>query len=754
MKINWGLLACICSLFLFAGPSLAGTVRPTLTITSPKAGQRLSNDVFTVTGTAAGKTGLTNVLYSLNNGTWSSVDTNNNNWTNWSVQVTLNPGTNMFAACAVDTNGLRSLTNTVRFVYVVLDTLTVLTNGNLVIKPNYNGMPLQIGENYSMTATLGKGSAAGSGFRNWTDASNDIVSSSATLQFTMASNLTFIANFGNILRPTINVKSTTLNPDGYAADYYVNGTASDSLGVTNVFYQLNTGGWQTATTTNHWTNWQASVTFQPGLNYFYAYAVNINSNNSFESEVEISYNSAPSNLAGRSAVVTDISGNSLLTAAFGKSTFSQLAQDTNHVSGVGSYTYAASGGNAILKFKYLSPPIAAKAGSQAFDLSFTVPSQATFVTTARIATNIVVVTTNNSVITTNLVATNLTVTESGYMQFSSVSNLALANATGQLIWTVGQSNSDGLLFQKTTYASQALLTADTNGGKYTYTQYSPVGSLFKLSGTNGTSYVLANFAGTNYGSYYEEDYVGSGHTNTDFGNFLVAAQKPGGNAPLTINNRNLEIFSGSDSFNEQFGLDTYSQDTLSTNFDIDVGDYTYTNISTNIGQLNLTVTAPPAGGTNDVLAGSTSAARLIFVGGNVGLFTNDDGSISTFVVTSLTNLVPASIASNTLNITYVYYLYGIFAQNGTNQFQFDPDGNFSFNSTNDTPSGTYSYTPFSPTAAMIQLNFITNGVGTNGTELDWLQLNFKTTNSGNYYDSQFDAETNFLGNAGRTFTIQ
>ena len=47
---------------------------------------------------------------------------------------------------------------------------------------------------------------------------------------------------------------------------------------------------------------------------------------------------------------------------------------------------------------------------------------------------------------------------------------------------------------------------------------------------------------------------------------------------------------------------------------------------------------------------------------------------------------------------------------------------------------------------MIQFNFTTNGVSTNGIELDWLQLNFNTTNSGNYFDNQFDAETNFPGN--------
>jgi hypothetical protein len=55
---------------------------------------------------------------------------------------------------------------------------------------------------------------------------------------------------------------------------------------------------------------------------------------------------------------------------------------------------------------------------------------------------------------------------------------------------------------------------------------------------------------------------------------------------------------------------------------------------------------------------------------------------------------------------------------------------------------------------MIQFNFTTNGVSTNGIELDWLQLNFNTINSGNYFDNQFDAETNFPGNISGPFSLQ
>jgi len=56
-----------------------------------------------------------------------------------------------------------SVTNQVSFTYVVSAHLTVSTNGSGSLSPNYNGALLQIGRNYSITATPGTGFA----FGNW-----------------------------------------------------------------------------------------------------------------------------------------------------------------------------------------------------------------------------------------------------------------------------------------------------------------------------------------------------------------------------------------------------------------------------------------------------------------------------------------------------------------------------------------------------------------------------------------------------------
>jgi hypothetical protein len=717
MKKNRILIVACCSFLFFTASLSAATVaKPTLTIVNLKSGQRLSNDVFTVEGTATSSVGVTNVFYSLNQGEWQSVDETPNQWTNWLAEINLIPGTNTFSVYAVGSNGVHSATDTLKFVYVVMQPLTVITNGNGTIKPAYNGVPLQIGTAYSMTASAAKGSPSSYGLRNWTDGSNNVVGTSSTLKFTMSSNLTLTANFGDIRRPTINLKSTTTNSDGYPADFVVHGTASDALGVTNVFYQLNTGGWQAASSTNHYTNWVANVRLLPGANNFYAYAVNVNTNSSTVIYADIIYNSAPSSLAGKVATVSFSSTNfAPLTVAFGKSTFSQTTQDTNNLNGVGTYTYRGSGGGGSLSFKYTGPPSAASKTSYNFGLSFVTPGFAYF--------------------------TNTTAKNAGYMQFTPVANLPFASAVGQLIVSVGSGgDGDGILFQKNSYSSVALSSTVTNYGTYTYTQYSPVGSLLKLTSTNGTDYVLASFAGTNYGAYYEEDYNHAGQTNgKDTGRFLVDSQKPGGNAPLAVTNLNFEFFSSTDTFNVQFGADTYSQDSLYTNFNNAVGSYTYDRANTNIAQLNLTVIAPPVDAASNVLAGSTDNARLIFVGPNVGLLTNADGTFTTFATTTATNFAPASLTNSTLSFGTFYSM------------QFDTNGGFVYNAFFNTFSGNYTYTNYSPGGAMLQLTYL--DTSNNITALQWLQLNFKATNSGNVYWNQFDAETNYLGNYSGAFSL-
>ena len=52
------------------------------------------------------------------------------------------------------------------------------------------------------------------------------------------------------------------------------GKAADNSAVTNVYYQINDSGWETAITTNAWINWEsAALSPVSGRNVFESYAV-------------------------------------------------------------------------------------------------------------------------------------------------------------------------------------------------------------------------------------------------------------------------------------------------------------------------------------------------------------------------------------------------------------------------------------------------------------------------------------------------
>jgi hypothetical protein len=69
----------------------------------------------------------------------------------------------------------------------------------------------------------------------------------------------------------------------------ITGTVPDKVAVNAVYYQLNKGIWSTATTSNGWTNWSASVTLEPGANALHAYAVDTSGSLSATGSVSFTY---------------------------------------------------------------------------------------------------------------------------------------------------------------------------------------------------------------------------------------------------------------------------------------------------------------------------------------------------------------------------------------------------------------------------------------------------------------------------------
>jgi hypothetical protein len=90
------------------------TNKPTLSITAPTLGERLTNALVTVNGTAGDNWKVAGVWYQLNGEAWSR-PASTNGWTNWTTTVELQAGTNTVKAYALDLGGNFSTTNSVSF---------------------------------------------------------------------------------------------------------------------------------------------------------------------------------------------------------------------------------------------------------------------------------------------------------------------------------------------------------------------------------------------------------------------------------------------------------------------------------------------------------------------------------------------------------------------------------------------------------------------------------------------------------------
>lgn len=260
------------------------TMPPTVVFTSLTTGQRWSNSVFTVAGKASDDVQVANVHYQILGEDWN-LATTTNGWTNWSGMITLlTPGTNVIQAYSVDTSGNISPTNKANIDFVVTNQLQIFATGLGIIKPNYSNAWLEIGRNYSIKATP----ATGFVFTNWTISTNllgGVTTNNATVQFTMASNLTLRANFVDVTKPTLTITAPKAGQHLTNALANVKGTASDNWKISGVWYQLNGGEWTLPNTTDGWTNWEVTLPLLSGTNTLKSFAMDLGGNLSLTKSV-------------------------------------------------------------------------------------------------------------------------------------------------------------------------------------------------------------------------------------------------------------------------------------------------------------------------------------------------------------------------------------------------------------------------------------------------------------------------------------
>jgi hypothetical protein len=165
---------------------------PTVAITGPAAGAKLTNSSVMLLGTARDNFAVTAVECRVENaggiGDYETA-TSTNGWTNWAAAVTgLLPGTNNFRVRAWDDSGNSSTVASRAVTYVALSPLTLVANGIGTFTPNLNGQLLPVGMGQTITAVPG----AGYVFSNWIGGAS---STAAKLTFLMESNLVLQANF-------------------------------------------------------------------------------------------------------------------------------------------------------------------------------------------------------------------------------------------------------------------------------------------------------------------------------------------------------------------------------------------------------------------------------------------------------------------------------------------------------------------------------------------------------------------------------
>ena len=117
----------------------------------------------------------------------------------------MSAGAQVLQAYVVDSYGNDSLTNTIAFNIAHTGVMTVRTNGNGTVWPNYDTSKLQIGGVYTMLATGRNGWT----FTNWTSnmlpASNPVLTNNATVTFQMVSNLVLTANYVDLSKPVVTI---------------------------------------------------------------------------------------------------------------------------------------------------------------------------------------------------------------------------------------------------------------------------------------------------------------------------------------------------------------------------------------------------------------------------------------------------------------------------------------------------------------------------------------------------------------------
>ena len=163
---------------------ITDAVPPTVRISDPSNGEKLTDELVTVSGTARDNIGVARVEYRVGSGAFMPAS----GTTRWSATVRLAPGTNVVEVRAFDAKGNVSNSARRRVNYVTYAPLIFMVNGSGTVLPHSQGKELAVGRSHTLRAIPNPGHL----FSHW---SGDVEGQQASLTFVMQTNLAIIANF-------------------------------------------------------------------------------------------------------------------------------------------------------------------------------------------------------------------------------------------------------------------------------------------------------------------------------------------------------------------------------------------------------------------------------------------------------------------------------------------------------------------------------------------------------------------------------
>jgi uncharacterized repeat protein (TIGR03803 family) len=496
----------------------------------------------------------------------------------------------------------------------------------------------------------------------WTAPAPQIIDITAGITNTFTG--TYVA--ADITPPTLTVTSPTAKTIVNSNLFTATGTASDNVGVALVYYQLNGGAWTPAASGNSWTNWSAAnLNLAPGPNVIRFYAKDLSGNVSATNSVTFTF-----------IVSSPIAIN--LNPPHGGTIKPTLNGQLLQIGKAYSLSVKATKGYVFLNWTGAT-------NSSSTKLSFVMSS--------------------NLMLTAN------------FKDITRPVNVILSPTKGQVINSAG-ATATGRAMDNTGVTA---VWCQVNGGAW-----------FPANLTDGTNWQTASLstqllAGPNTISAYAVDAAANASlTNTIA--FTYAVEPVADWAPDSLNGIQADVTptTGSEVL-VTFDVSTFAQTSadsgsINTN-DHGGGTYTYLKTDTNMAQLSLAFSVPPA------LSNNIGPITLVFTNHYTGYFTNGDGNSGGINVQIATAFIPATIVGKTVT--------GVSSQNGnTTKVKFSSATAFSLASNSGARSGNYTFIRLSPVCDAFTFSYTSAGAA---GRTSYLQLTFTSATGGTYFVMSFDS---------------